>query len=74
MSRLNFAEAFSSNCAVFCLLPVFLGFLAYHMYRYIRYGDRQLKRWENIVCYVCIGLLVVFGVVRNLYPIDILIP
>lgn len=74
LSRLNFGAAFSSNCVVFCLLPIFLGFLIYHCCRYIRCGDRSMKRWENILCIVCIVVLLAFAVVRNLFPIDILVP
>lgn len=74
LTRFEFAEAFSSNCVLFCLLPVFLFEALYHGYRYVRYGSGKLSRAENIGAWVIVGILVVFMIVRNLYPIDILIP
>nr|WP_316623737.1 DUF2752 domain-containing protein [uncultured Ruminococcus sp.] len=68
------AEAFSSNCVVFCMLPVAVIMCLIHGYRFVRYGDGSLSRFENILLYIAIGVLFVFGVVRNLYPIDILVP
>lgn len=68
------SEAFSSNCVVFCLLPIALLELVFHGCRYIRYGDGSFYKAERIGLWVVIGILVTFSVVRNLYPIDILIP
>lgn len=72
--RLDFAGAFSSNCVLFVMLPIFGAFGAVHAYRYVRYNEHGLKKWENTLCYVCIGILLVFGAARNLFPIDILVP
>ncbi len=72
--RWELAEAFSANCLIFCLLPIGAVMLAVHLYRYIRYGDAKLRRFENIILCVMIGLLLVFGVVRNIWQIDLLIP
>ena len=72
--RLEIAEAFSSNCVVFCLLPIALIMGLYHAYRYVRYGKTGLSRAENIGLWIAAVILIVFAVVRNLYPIDILIP
>lgn len=74
LARFEIAEAFSSNCVLFCLLPVFLFEAVYHGYRYVRYGSGKLNKAENIGVYVIIGVLLVFAVVRTLYPVDILIP
>lgn len=70
----RFSYAFSHNCVVFCLLPVFLIEGIYRAYRYIRYGDKKLSKAENIGVYVVIGILIVFGIVRNIWQIDILVP
>ena len=67
-------EAFSSNCVAFCLLPVVLADAVFHAYRYIRYGDGRLCKAEQIALWVFVVILIVFAVVRNVYPIDILIP
>ena len=72
--RLEFAEAFSSNCLLFCLLPIAIAEVVFHAYRYIRYGNAGLYKAERIGLWIVIALLIIFGVVRNLYPIDILIP
>ncbi len=72
--RLEIAEAFSSNCVVFCMLPIGLGMAVCHAIRYVRTGSAKLNRIENGVVYSAIAILLVFMIVRNLYPIDILIP
>ncbi len=72
--HLDFARAFSSNCLAFVMIPVFLFLYLHHCYRYIRYNDSSTKKWEEITYYVLIGLFLAFAVVRNLYPIDILVP
>jgi len=70
----EFYEAFSSNCVVFCLLPVILADAVFHAYRYIRRGEARLYQAERIALWVCVAVLIVFAVVRNVYPIDILVP
>lgn len=72
--KFEFAEAFSSNCALFCLLPVFTAAAAWHCYKYIRYGKVGFTKVENVICWVMVGLLLAFAVVRNVFPVDILIP
>lgn len=62
-------DAFASNCAVFCLLPIGLSLAAFHAYRYLRYGDGSLYKAEKIGLWVAIVLLIVFAVVRNLFGI-----
>ena len=74
LAKFEFAEAFSSNCVIFCMLPIALIMALYHAYRYIRYGKTKLNKAENILVYAAITILLVFAVVRNLYPIDILVP
>lgn len=64
--RLEIAEAFASNCVVFCLLPIALADGVFHAYRYIRYGNGKFCRAEKVCLWVIVGILVVFGVVRNL--------
>lgn len=74
LSQFKFYEAFSSNCVVFCMLPFSAAVYVHHCYRYIRYGKRKLSRLENILIWTAIVILLIFMVVRNIYPIDILIP
>jgi hypothetical protein len=63
--KLDFASAFKYNPVIFCILPVFAVFFAWHIYRYIRFGDSSFRKWENVLLYVIVGVLVVFGVLRN---------
>ena len=72
--RFEFAEAFSSNCVVFCLLPVLVIAALFHAYRYIRYGNGGLFKAESVAVWVIVAILLIFAVVRNLYPVDILVP
>lgn len=74
LARFEIAEAFSSNCVIFCMLPIALIMALYHAYKYLRYGSAKLNKFENVLIYIAIGILVVFAIVRNLYPIDVLIP
>jgi hypothetical protein len=46
----------------------------HHAYKYVRYGSAKLNKAENIGIWVAIVILLAFAVIRNLYPVDILIP
>lgn len=72
--HLEFYEAFSSNCVVFCLLPIGLLAALFHGYRYVRYGNGCFYRGERIALWVIVGVLIAFGVIRNLWHADFLIP
>ena len=74
LSQLEFYEAFSSNCVLFCLLPVFIAAAARRAYRYVRYGLKGATKIENVGAWIIAGILIVFAVVRNIWQIDILIP
>ncbi len=64
--RLDFYSAFLWNPMVFCLLPVGGVMYVLHQYRYIRYNDKTFKKWENILLYIMIFLLLIFGILRNI--------
>ena len=55
--RLDFASAFQANAAIFLLLPPGLFMAGWMAVRYVRTGSTH---------YVMIGVLLVFGVMRNL--------
>lgn len=74
LSQLRFYDAFSSNCVLFCMLPFALVFYIRHCYVYIRFGTVRLNRLEHILIWIAVIILLIFTVVRNLYPIDIFIP
>ena len=63
--RLAFKTAFEANAGLLCLLPAG-GFLAgRYLYIYIKRGVKR-DRLTDIVIYVLIGILLVWGVVRNI--------
>ena len=66
--------AFSSNCVVFCLFPFFLAGYIRHSYCYIRYGKRGISKAENVLLIITAVILLAFGVIRNIFPVDILVP
>lgn len=74
MLKLDFYAAFSSNCVVFCALPFFVAGVVRHCYRYVRYGTRELSKTENVLIILLVVILLVFAVVRNIFPTDILVP
>ena len=74
MLKLDFPAAFSSNCAVFCALPFFAAGVVRHYYRYIRYGEKELSRTKNVLIIILIAVMLLFAVIRNIFPIDILVP
>lgn len=68
--RGDFAMAWYSNPALMLLLPCGIWMGLRLLCRYVQTGSRQLHGWENWLLYGVIGLLLVFGVIRNLpwYP------
>lgn len=72
--RLDFAGAFYSNMALFVLLPPGMAVLAVSVVRYIHTGDSRLSRWQAVLVYGMIALLLLFGVLRNLPAFSVLSP
>ena len=62
----NWADAWAANPVLLLLLPV-LGLLAFRMaHRYIREGCTLGPRWEGVLCWALIAVLIVWGAARNL--------
>jgi len=72
--RLDFKGAFECNQVLFVISPFILYLLGKMLYGYIRYGRLTLKKFDTVLTFVLIGILLVFGVVRNLPPFDFLRP
>ena len=64
--QFHIREAFLANPAVFCMLPVFCVIFFTGAVRYIRNGSRELPRWQSILLYLCIVILILSGIFRNL--------
>lgn len=63
--QLDFAKAFQCNQALFLLAPILgIVFLKY-LVDYIRTGAWKLNWIQTYILYVCIVVLVIFGIARN---------
>ena len=65
MTKLEFAEAFHYNPAIFCMLPLMTAVAARYIYLYIKYG-RIRDKWADRAVWAMIAVLLVFGVLRNI--------
>lgn len=74
IARLDFKGAFECNQVLFIISPFILYILGKMLYGYLRYGRLTLKKFDTILTYVLIGMLVIFGIVRNLPPFDLFRP
>ena len=63
--RLDFSAAFLFNRVLFCLLPVLLFIGGRMVWLYIRDGSVR-DRLSTVLAWICVGILLVWGVVRNL--------
>ena len=64
--KLDFSDAFNYNAGMFCFLPILLLLFAYWLYRYIRYGIKKSPKPIDVACWVIVGILLAWGVVRNI--------
>ena len=72
--RGDFLSAIRYNLAIFALSPLFLVLIASQCVYYVKYGTKQLKIWQNAILYVCIVVLVLFGILRNIPAFSFLSP
>lgn len=66
LMHLDFKTAYESNPMLFVLSPVLFGTAFKYVADYIRTGKWKMGFIQNILLYMCIALLVVFGIYRNL--------
>lgn len=64
--RLDFEQAFYWNPAVMICLPALAYLSGYILVRYVRFGDFQMRNWQQNLCWGMISVLLVFGIARNL--------
>ena len=72
--RLDIAAAWQANALLVCLLPGLACVFAVSGVRYIKSGVFSLVRWQSVLVWLMIALLLVFGVLRNLPPFAFLAP
>ena len=68
LSQLDFVAAFRHNPVVFTTGPLLLAYLATAEIKYIRYGERNMDKWE-IFMWGELALLLAYGILRNIFPI-----
>ena len=68
---LDIEKAFQSQPAIFCsILPLTICFVAQAI-RYVKEGKTKLSKWQNIVLWMVIVVLILFCVYKNIktcYP------
>lgn len=69
LMHLDIREAFYSHPVMLTVLPFLLVIFLRNLISYVKSGAFRLSRLENIIIYICIALLVVFAVVRNVLEI-----
>ena len=67
--RLDFAAAFRWNPGLMALSPFLGALIALLIARYIRTGSWRPGRWQTACLWAMLGLLLVWGVVRNVMGI-----
>lgn len=63
--RLDLAKAFAYNQFMFIALPALAYIIVKNDYVFVRYGNRKLSRFDNILIFICIAGAVMFAVLRN---------
>ena len=66
LMHLDFRSAYEYNQMIFILSPVLLFIFLTCVIVYIRNGHWETNRTQNVVLYVCIALLIGFGIARNI--------
>ena len=64
--HLDFQAAYASHPMLFVLLPVLFLIFGKYILDYIKTGSWSMNGLQTGMLYVCIGLLLVFNVIRNL--------
>ncbi len=59
-------NAFYANRVLFCLLPILIVVILVQGYRYIKNGNRKLKKLETVLLGVIVVILMIWGIVRNI--------
>ena len=64
--RLDFAGAWQYNPMILCLLPFGLAVAVNVAVRYVKTGSVRPDKWANILVWIMIAALLIFGIARNL--------
>lgn len=66
LMQLDFKTAFWCHPMLFVLLAPLGIVFARSIAAYVQEGTWQTKRWQDVILYICIALLIGFSVVRNI--------
>jgi hypothetical protein len=66
--QIDISAAFAANPMVLLLSPVLVAVFLPAFWRYLKTGRFCFGHVQNIVVWICILLLLAFGVVRNFLP------
>ena len=64
--KLDWKSAFHFNAVLFCMMPFFMFLFVFWICRYIRLGTQKLPKPMEIICFVAVGVLLVWGILRNM--------
>ncbi|MGL5435839.1 MAG: DUF2752 domain-containing protein [Lachnospiraceae bacterium] len=66
LMQLDFKNAFYSNQMLFVLLPVLSYLFGSYTLRYVKTGRWSLSKGQTVLTYICIVLLLMYAVYRNI--------
>ncbi len=66
--KLDFRSAYEANQMIFILQPVLYYFIVKNVLAYIRGQQMIYRKWENVLLYILIVLMLGFFVIRNIPP------
>ena len=64
--RLDFVGAWSANPGLLMLVPVLAFFLGRLGWRYVKSGSTRLTKGENVLVWCMVGVMLIYGVLRNI--------
>lgn len=64
--QLDFIGAWDANPGLVLLLPVLALFLGRLGWRYVKTGGTRLTKGENVLVWCMVGVMLVYGVLRNM--------
>ena len=68
MFKGEFYQAFRYNMVMFVLFPFFIFFIVDYLFSVIRKKDALFRKIPSIILYILIGILILFAVLRNIFP------
>lgn len=68
MFKGEFYQAFRYNMVMFVLFPFFIFFIVDYLFSVIKKKDALFRKIPSIILYILIGILILFAVLRNIFP------